>query len=180
MLSSITSRMAEASDPPCKLKRASLHNIPLPALWFPHHRIAFGLNSLPDFHSGKVRACDFVADHEQKLRVLHCAGQIPIRFHFVGNLMVIVKVEFIGAQRRIGRTREQMLLVTNVERRNASFRKFKIIRAINAAFFRPRIGNGDASLSLLPPARGHRPEWTCRNWCPRCRALYPRRSCCRC
>src|SRR5207248_10234431 len=47
-----------------------------------------------------------------------------------------------------------MLLVTDVERRNPGFRKFKIIRAINAAFFRPRIGNGDASLSSCHPREG--------------------------
>src|SRR5205814_9900585 len=47
-----------------------------------------------------------------------------------------------------------MLLVTDVERRNPGFRKFKIIRAINAAFFRPRIGNGDESLSSCRPREG--------------------------
>src|SRR5436309_14440876 len=47
-----------------------------------------------------------------------------------------------------------MLLVTDVERRNPGFRKFKIIRAINTAFFRPRIGNGGASLSSCHPREG--------------------------
>jgi len=99
-------RMTEASDASRKLKRASLHKIQLPALRFPHHRIAFRLKLAAWFPFREVGAVrDFVADHEQKLRVLHCAGQIPIRFHFVGNLMVIVEVEFIGSQRRVGRAR---------------------------------------------------------------------------
>ena len=99
-------RMTEASDASRKLKRASLHKIQLPALRFPHHCIAFRLKLVAWFpfrEVGTVR--DFVADHEQKLHVLHCAGQVPIRLHFVGNLMVIVEVEFIGPQRRVGRAR---------------------------------------------------------------------------
>src|SRR6266496_3620137 len=39
-----------------------------------------------------------------------------------------------------------MLLVADVERRHTRFGKFKIIRAINVAFLRTRIGNGGASL----------------------------------
>jgi len=77
-------RMTEASDASRKLKRASLRKIQLPALRFPHHRIAFRFKLVAGFPFRKFGAVrDFVADHEQKLRVLHRAGQIPIRFHFV-------------------------------------------------------------------------------------------------
>lgn len=68
-------RMTEASDASRKLKRASLHKIQLPALRFPHHRIAFRFKLAAGFPFRKFRAVGyFVADHEEKLRVLHCAG----------------------------------------------------------------------------------------------------------
>src|SRR4029078_78136 len=63
----LRNRMIEASDASRKLKRASIHQIQLPALWFPQHRIAFGLKLVAWFPFREVGAVrDFVAGPEQK------------------------------------------------------------------------------------------------------------------
>src|SRR5437773_11243214 len=116
-------RVTKAAEASGKLKRTSLHKIQLLVLRLLHHRIALRFKLVAGFpfrEFGTVR--DFVADYKEKLRVLHRAGQIPIRFHFIGNLMVVVEIELIGPQRSVGRTREQMLLVADVERRHTRFR----------------------------------------------------------
>src|SRR5213080_2857024 len=68
-----------------------------PSLRF-HHHVPFRLELDAGFPFGKFGGVgDLGADFEKKIDILHRAGEVPIRFYFVSDLMVIVQVEFIGA-----------------------------------------------------------------------------------
>ena len=81
-----------------------------------HHRIPFRLKLDAGFPFREFGAVgDLVADFEKKIDILHRAGEVPIGFHFVRGLMVIVQIEFIGAKRRVSRPRKQVLAVPDVK-----------------------------------------------------------------
>src|SRR6267378_4769117 len=62
--------------------------------------------------------------------------------------MIIFQVVFVGAERGIVGSREKMLVLADVKRRQTNFAEFEIVRAINAAFLRARIWNHLSSLSF--------------------------------
>src|SRR5947208_1332013 len=85
-----------------------------PSLCF-HHRVPFRLELDASFPFGKFGGVgDLAADFEKKIDILHRAGEVPIGFYFVSDLVVIAQIEFIGAEWRVGRPRKQMLAVSNV------------------------------------------------------------------
>src|SRR5205823_7543402 len=88
----------------------------------------------------------FVADFEQKLNILHGAREVPIGTNFVGDLVVVCRVEFVGPEwRRLG-TGEKMFAFADVKRRQAGFREFEIVSAINLAFVRAAVRDCAAAL----------------------------------
>src|SRR5262249_36958771 len=91
---------------------------------------------------------DFVADLEEKIDILDRAGEVPVGFYVVARLMIVFQIVFVGAERSVFRSREKMLVLADVERRQTSFAEFKIVCAINAAFLGERIWNHLPALSL--------------------------------
>src|ERR1700694_3682749 len=73
---------------------------------------------------------NLVTDFEEKLDILRRAGEVPVGFYFVGDLMVIVQIKFIRTQRCVRCAREKVFAVADVERGQTDFGKFEIVGAI--------------------------------------------------
>src|SRR5512132_4090398 len=79
--------------------------------------------------------------------------------NFVGDLVVICRVKFVGPEWRGLGTGEKMFTFTDVERRQADLREFEIVSAINLAFVRAAVGDRAAA---LPFGRGSEKIVECR------------------
>src|SRR4029450_1860105 len=81
----------------------------------------------------------FVTNFEYKLDILHGAREVTIGTNFVGDLVVICRVKFVGLEWRGLGTGEKMFTLADVKRGQAGFREFEIVSAINLAFVRAAI-----------------------------------------
>src|SRR5262249_27121609 len=80
------------------------------------HCIAPRLEFVSGFPFGKLIAVgDLITNFEDKLNILHGTGEVPIRLNFVGNLVVICRVIFVGPERRVLGTGEKMLAFADVK-----------------------------------------------------------------
>src|SRR5712675_2005230 len=66
--------------------------------------------------------------------------------NFVGNLVVICRVKFVGPKWRGLGTGEKMFTFADVKRRQAGFRELEIVSAINLAFVRAAVRDRAATL----------------------------------
>src|SRR4029450_11242707 len=71
--------------------------------------------------------------------------------NFVGDLVVICRVKFVGPEWRGLGTREKMFTFADVKRGQTDFREFEIVSAINLAFVRSAVRYRGAA---LPFGRG--------------------------
>ena len=83
---------------------------------------------------------DVVADLEQHLYVLHAAGQVPVRLHFVRRLVVVVVVyssRFCSRSRRLA---DELDSGIGVERGHALFGELEMIGPVVEPFLRLGVG----------------------------------------
>ena len=66
--------------------------------------------------------------------------------NFVGDLVVICRVKFVGPEWRGLGTGEKMLTFADVKRGQTGFREFEIVSAINLAFVRAAVRDRAAAL----------------------------------
>src|SRR5947208_16850341 len=71
--------------------------------------------------------------------------------NFVGDLVVICRVKFVGPKWRGAGTGKKMFSFADVKRGQAGFREFEIVSAINLAFVRAAIRD---RVAALPFGRG--------------------------
>ena len=66
--------------------------------------------------------------------------------NFVGDLMVICRVIFVGLEWRGLGTGQKMFTFADIKRRQADLREFEIVSPINLAFVRPAVRDGATAL----------------------------------
>src|SRR4029077_5987603 len=77
---------------------------------------------------------------------LHGAREVPIGMNFVGDLVVICRVKFVGPEWRGLGTGEKMFTFDDVKGGQADFRELEIVSAINLAFVRAAVRDRTAAL----------------------------------
>ena len=77
---------------------------------------------------------------------MHGAGEVPIGMNFVGDLVVICRIKFVGPKWRGFGTGEKMFAFADVKRGQADFRELEIVSAINLAFVRAAVRDRAAAL----------------------------------
>src|SRR5206468_5297131 len=91
---------------------------------------------------------DLVADFEQKLNILHCAGEVPSGINFIGRLMIMFCDKFVALLSSVIRWfANDLNAAGGVQDGHTSFGEFETVDAIKAAFFRFAVRFHDAFLS---------------------------------
>src|SRR6266478_1220051 len=89
---------------------------------FLQHRVAFWFEFVAGFPFRKfVGVGDLVADFEEKIDILDRAREVPVGIHLIGDLMIIFRVEFVGAKWPVLGSRHQMFAFADVKRRHTDF-----------------------------------------------------------
>src|SRR5205823_4181120 len=115
---------------------------------FLYHRIPLRLELSPGFPFWEFIAVrDLVTDVEEQPQIVRRAGQVPIRIHLVGWLVIMLRHVFIllllSKSRRLA---DDVAACACVERWKTYLRKFEIIGAIKSAFLRLAVRVHDAAL----------------------------------
>src|SRR5436190_20818278 len=78
-----------------------------------------------------------MANLEQKLNILHCAGEVPVWINFVRDLMVVVRnVIVFLLLAEVCWFSDEILAAASVERGRGRIVKFEMIGTIETAFLR--------------------------------------------
>src|SRR5947207_14116471 len=96
----------------------------------------------PALPLGKLVASrGLITDFEEKLNILHRAGQIPVWINFIRHLMIIVGgvIVFLLLAEICGFA-DEIFATTSIKRGYASFGKFEMIGAVKTTFLRLTIG----------------------------------------